>query len=252
MPRQKIRQPDPVAGEASAPVVRAQVADPGLVQLRQEQIASAAAELFSSQGFYRTTIQQVARRVGVSIGLIYQYAETKEDVLLLALLHVMTQFRREIEQAEEVEGPLERLFVALDTYCRVVDRNREAAMLAYRSTMSLPLEHRKHIKQAELVTNELIARRIRDCADAGLFRTVDIELATYQLVLHAHAWSLKRWRLTRITTIEAYTLHGFDMFVQALATAKGRQHYERFLAMKKTGKPVPRPGRRGTETARVA
>jgi len=110
-----------------------------LVQRRREQSAAAAAELFSKNGFYRTTRQQLARQCGFSSGLIYQYAETKEDVLLLALLHVMNRFRREIEQAEDAESPLERVFIALEAYCRVVDQFKAAAMLAYRSTMSLPL-----------------------------------------------------------------------------------------------------------------
>lgn len=211
-------------------VVKSQVADAELVQRRREQIAAAAAELFARNGFYRTTIQQIARQCGFSSGLIYQYAETKEDVLLLALLHVMNRFRGEIEQAQEVADPLERVFVALDAYCRVVDQFKAAAMLAYRSTMSLPLEYRSHIKNAEIVTNELIATRVRACIDAGLFRKVDPDLVTYQLVLHAHAWSLKHWRFRKMITLDAYIAHGFDMFVQALVTERGRQQYERLLA----------------------
>ena len=37
--------------------VRAQVSDVTLVQQRREQIVEAAVELFSKQGFYRTTVQ---------------------------------------------------------------------------------------------------------------------------------------------------------------------------------------------------
>ncbi len=179
-------------------VVKSQVTDVALVQRRREQIVTAAVELFATQGFYRTTIQQIARKAGVSTGLIYQYAETKEDVLLLALMHVMDRYRHELEAIDEGSEPLGRLYAALETYCRVVDENRDAAILAYRSTMSLPLEYRHYIKQAELATNELMATRVRACIDAGLFREVDVELVTYQLVMHAHAWSLKYWRLSRI------------------------------------------------------
>lgn len=234
--RQPAASKDTAKGHADlgVEVVKSQVADAELVQRRREQIAAAAAELFSKDGFYRTTVQQIARKCGFSSGLIYQYAETKEDVLLLALLHVMSRFRREIEQAHEVSDLLERVFVALDAYCRVVDQFKAAAMLAYRSTMSLPLEYRSHIKNAEIATNELIAVRVRDCIDAGLFRKVNVDLVTYQLVLHAHAWSLKYWRFGKLISLEDYVAHGFDMFVQALVTERGRQAYEGFLAARKT------------------
>jgi AcrR family transcriptional regulator len=56
---------------------------------RRGQIVPAAVALFSERGYYRTTIQDIARRAGVSTGLIYQYAQTKEDILLLSLMSVM-------------------------------------------------------------------------------------------------------------------------------------------------------------------
>src|SRR5690606_17747329 len=110
------------------------------------------------------------------------------------------------------------------------DEHRDAAILAYRSTMSLPQEYRDYIKQAELATNALMAARVRACIDAGLFREVEVELVTYQLVMHAHAWSLKYWRLSQLVSIDDYVAQGFDLFVHALATRKGSLHYRRFLA----------------------
>ena len=210
-------------------MVKSQVSDAALVMRRREQIVGAAVGLFASQGYYRTTIQQIARRAGISTGLVYQYAETKEDLLLLALMRVMEHFRHELEEAAPARDPLARLHSALDTYCRVVDRNRDAAILAYRSTMSLPRHYRDYVKQAELDTNELLASRLRDCIAAGLFRDVDCEMVTYRLVMHAHTWSLKYWRLAQVTNLDAYIAEGFDFFVNAMATPRGRAQYQRFL-----------------------
>lgn len=221
-------------------VVKSQVTDATLVQRRREQIVQAAVELFSTQGFYRTTIQQVARKAGVSTGLIYQYAETKEDVLLLSLMSVMERFRRELASIDEGTEPLGRLHAALETYCRVVDRHRDAAILAYRSTMSLPREYRDYIKQAELATNELLAVRLRACIEAGLFREVNVDLVTYQLALYAHSWSLKYWRLSELLDLDEYVAQGFDFFVHAMATPKGRLRYRRFLASGEANRPVGR------------
>ena len=48
-----------------------------------------------------------------------------------------------------VTDPLERCWVAVDAYCRVVDSRRDATLLAYRSTKSLPPSRRELIKNAE-------------------------------------------------------------------------------------------------------
>ncbi|WP_311029660.1 TetR/AcrR family transcriptional regulator [Mesorhizobium koreense] len=234
-------------------VVKSQVTNQKLVSRRREQIIAAAVELFSDQGYYRTTIQDIARKAGVSIGLIYQYAQTKEDVLLLSLMSVLESYQREIPRAvDEDDDPLEALWSSLSTYCRVIDRRRNAAVLAYRSTKSLPREQREIIMQLEVETNEFLAERLRSCIAAGLFRKIDVDLVTYQLVLYAHTWALKHWRLSKLTTIDGYIEHGFDFFVHAMATPAGLVHYGQFLARQQTkAKPVRKPRRRKTLLSKV-
>jgi AcrR family transcriptional regulator len=212
-------------------IVKSQVTDEKLVMRRREQIVAAAVELFSDQGYYRTTIQDIARKAGVSIGLIYQYAQTKEDVLLLSLMSVLESYKREIPRSvTETTEPLEALWSSLATYCRVIDDRRNAAVLAYRSTKSLPPKQRDLIKQLEVETNELIAERLRACIADGVFREINVDLVTYQLVLYAHTWALKYWRLSQFTTIDGYIEQGFDFFVHAMATPKGLIQYGQFLA----------------------
>ncbi|RAU21589.1 TetR family transcriptional regulator [Paramagnetospirillum kuznetsovii] len=205
--------------------VKSQVSDEALVARRRAQIVAAATELFSHQGFYRTTIQDVAKKAGVSAGLIYQYVTDKEDVLLLVLLSVLDSYKTEIPAAiAGLTDPLERFWAAIGAYCRVVDQRREATVLAYRSTKSLPDDRRELIKQSEIETNGMIAACLSDCVKAGLMRDVKVELVTYQLVTFAHSWALKHWRLKEVCGLEEYIAEGFDFFAQALLTPKGRRH----------------------------
>lgn len=226
--------------------IKSQVADAALVQRRRGQIVAAAVELFSEQGFYRTTMQEVARKAGVSIGLIYQYVHDKDDVLLLALLSVLDSYKQEIPAAlTGVTDPLTRCWVAVDAYCRVIDTRREATVLAYRSTKSLPQARRELIKQAELETNELIAACLRDCVGHGLFREVNVELTTYHFVTFAHTWALKHWRMRELCTLDEYIEQGLDFLFGALLTPKGRRQYEKLLAGRKAlhGAAASRPAR---------
>lgn len=230
---------------SAVPEVISQVADEALVRRRRGQIIAAAVELFSTQGYYRTTIQDLARKAGVSSGLIYQYVRDKEDVLLLTLLSVLDSYKREIPAAlERLTDPLERCHAAIDAYCRVIDQRREATVLAYRSTKSLPEDRRALIKASELETNELIAACLRECITKGLFREVNVDLFTYQLVTFAHSWALKHWRLRELCTLDEYIEQGFDFFARALLTPKGWRHYRKFLAVRKARASARSRGRR--------
>lgn len=207
----------PVEATESPMPVKARVADEALVRKRRQQIVAAAVELFSDQGYYGTTVQAIAARAGISTGLVYQYVEDKDDVLLLAILDVVDAYGREIPAAVEgIADPLERFRTAVSTYCRVVDRLRDATVLAYRSTRSLSPAHRKLVMQAELQSNGLIAHAIQDCVDARVFADdVDVEFLTHQAVTFAHSWALKHWRLARRYTIDEYIERGLEMFLRA-------------------------------------
>lgn len=205
-----------------------QVGDEDLVRQRRSQIVAAAVQLFSEQGYYKTKVQEVAKRAGVSAGLIYQYVRDKEDLLLLSILDVLDSYTAEIPRAVgHISDPLARCIAAFRTYCRVVDERRAATILAYRSTKSLPPSRRTIIKRAERQTNLLIAGYLQTCMDLGLFRPVDTELATYQLVMYAHAWALKHWQFSKRFDLDTYIDHGLDLFLHALLTEQGRAHLNR-------------------------
>lgn len=47
----------------------------------QQKIMDAALELFANAGYYPTSISQIAKKAGISKGLMYNYFESKESLL---------------------------------------------------------------------------------------------------------------------------------------------------------------------------
>lgn len=206
--------------------VESLVSDQRLVAERRGQIVRAAVKLFSERGYYTTTIQQIAREAGISTGLVYQYVRDKDDVLMLALKLVLDSYEQEIpRQLEGVEHPVARLCVALQTYCTVVDRLREATVLTYRSTKSLRADRRVLIKEGETRTNRLLEACIRACVDSGYMRTVNAHLLAYLHVMFCHAWALKNWALRDRYSLDRYVREGLALLVEPFLNAKGQAAY---------------------------
>lgn len=206
--------------------VTAIVEDPALILKRRSQIVAAATELFSTQGFYKTTIKDIAKLAGISSGLVYQYVREKEDVLLLVLLDVVDAYAREIPKAlVGIEDPVARLVAAIEAYCRVIDRHREGGVLAYRSTKSLSPPRRRIIQQKEAETNALIATEVKACMKSGLVRKVDLDVLVYHIVMAAHTWALKSWHFAPKLTLDAYIRETTDILMAGALTPEGAKHY---------------------------
>ncbi|MEK6194640.1 MAG: TetR/AcrR family transcriptional regulator, partial [Deltaproteobacteria bacterium] len=78
--------------------VPTQVKNPDLVERRRQQIVEAAAKLFIAQGFHKTTTRQIARAAGFSIGSLYEYVASKEDVLYLVCESIHLEVERGVAE----------------------------------------------------------------------------------------------------------------------------------------------------------
>jgi len=203
------------------------VEDVELVERRRAQIVAAATLLFSRNGFYKTTIKDIAKAAGVSAGLVYLYVREKEDVLLLTLLQVLNAYAVEIPKAiKDVEQPMDRLVRAIDAYCRVVDSHAEATVLAYRSTKSLAPKRRLIVQQRELETNSIISGIIIECMDQGLIKKMNVDILTYQVVLIAHGWALKGWYFKSRLDLNEYISGSIENVFSGILTPEGRESYD--------------------------
>src|SRR5580698_10154967 len=77
---------------------------------RLTQILLAARKLFERHGYHSTTMQDIAAQAGMSVGLIYQYAAYKQEVLLLVITEILEGYAREVPAAiASHDDPVDRL-----------------------------------------------------------------------------------------------------------------------------------------------
>lgn len=173
---------------------------------RSRQLLDAAARLMERAGSEAVSMQALAAEAGVSVGLIYRYFGSKDDVLLAVITDVLVQFEAQVPAAiaEAGDDPVRRVAAAFGAYCRVIDSRRHAALLTYRESNALDSAGRNQIKELELATVEPLQRAVADGIADGRLVAKHPELVAYNLLLVAHAWALKHWYFERTLDIEGY------------------------------------------------
>jgi len=111
---------------------------------------------------------------------------------------------------------------SVSSACSIVDGLRQAAVLTYRSTGSLRADRRSLIQQAELRTNRLLERCVRECIDGGHMRELDAFMLVYQLVMFCHAWALKHWAMRERFDLAGYVSGGIALLIEPFLTARGK------------------------------
>ncbi|CAH0309560.1 TetR/AcrR family transcriptional regulator [Peribacillus simplex] len=78
-------------------------------QASKEKIRAAAMELFMKQGYYATSISDIAKKAGISKGLLYNYYKGKEELLAGMVEARIKEVVEVMEEAFTLNTPHEQL-----------------------------------------------------------------------------------------------------------------------------------------------
>lgn len=74
---------------------------------KKNKIIQAGYELFSQVGYYGTNTVEIAKRAGVSTGLVYGYFQDKRDIMICVLkIYIDNVYEPIIKIVQEAESPL--------------------------------------------------------------------------------------------------------------------------------------------------
>ena len=201
-------------GVTRSPSIRAvstQVKDPHLVKRRHRQIVDAAVQLFIERGFHKTTTRQIARAAGISIGSLYEYVTSKEDILYLVCDAIHSEIETAVTEglqrapAGAATHPLSQV---VRQYLRVCDHLNDHILLIYQETQSLPQKWRRIVLENEIRITGLFTRVLADLMASGRLPPVGpeaLDLLAHNITVLGHMWTFRRWFLARHYTIEAYS-----------------------------------------------
>lgn len=82
-------------------------------QMLRDEILQAARLLAAEKGYYATSMDELAARVGISKPTLYSYFATKEDLIVAAVAQSMQRLLDVIESSRDEQTPLGRLILFL-------------------------------------------------------------------------------------------------------------------------------------------
>ncbi len=185
-----------------------QIKNPDLVERRHRQIIDAAVQLFIQHGFHKTTTRQIARAAGFSIGSLYEYITSKEDILYLVCDAIHAEVERGVSEAIQRDtGGRNSLAEVIRAYFLVCNRMNDHILLIYQETQSLPSQWRKKVLENEVRITGIFVKVLAYLISTGDLPPLSdrsIELVAHNISVLGHMWTFRRWFLARHYSIEEY------------------------------------------------
>jgi AcrR family transcriptional regulator len=158
-------------------------------EARREQILQGAAKVFSRKGYHASTVEEIAKELGLTKASIYYYVRDKSELLYQLYRRAMEAL---LESQKEImarnDPPDQKLRAIIEEYVRIAgDAHTMYSVVILREHHALPPRQRKQIIAMRDEYEQNVRRCIEDGIEQGIFMLTDVKMAAY-VVLGALNW----------------------------------------------------------------
>jgi TetR/AcrR family fatty acid metabolism transcriptional regulator len=134
-------------------------------------ILEAAIKVFARQGFYQSTVAQIAREAGVADGTIYLYFKNKDDILVhffnYRTKQVFDQFRAAVNEAD---NSLDKLRNLIQRHLMEFQRDRNMAVVYQVETHQSSRLAETQIREMSQMYQDLVSEIVETGQQDGSIR----------------------------------------------------------------------------------
>ena len=122
-------------------------ADRELTEMKQRQIVDGASKVLFEKGFHGTSIRDIASACDMSMGQLYHYISSKDDILYLMHVHSQEMWHQHLADAgfEQISDPVAKLEHGLRISIRYLSENRDLMQFLYSESKYLDPEHLRKV-----------------------------------------------------------------------------------------------------------
>ncbi|MFG1403172.1 TetR/AcrR family transcriptional regulator [Xanthobacter sediminis] len=184
------------------------------------RIVEAVLTLSNRQGFHATTLRDLSRAAGISMGGLYSYFDGKDTLLLMILEQVADAVTEALGAvpAEVRADPARHLSWLIATHVSLSEAMQPWFVFAYMEAKAFPAPARKAAVESELATERMFAQVLEDGVRTGCFAVADTGFTATLIKPLLQDWYVKRGKYRkRGVNAATYAARVSDFVLAALA-----------------------------------
>ena len=195
-----------------------------LTARRREHIARCAAHLFVEKGYSETGVHEVANACEMSIGTLYHYVGSKEDILSLVMDYSFASALSLIEDGLPADfytiTATEALRHMIRSLCEFTDQVQDITLLIYQDMRHLMPGARQRLFELEMQSISFVMDILRRGCDSGEFEINNIEMVAHNIVVITEMWAVRRWYVQPMQELQEYIRQQTDFTLRAISKDK--------------------------------
>jgi AcrR family transcriptional regulator len=181
-------------------------------------IAEAATEVFAKSGYQNATLDEIARRAGMSKGTIYLYYKNKDDLFVQVVEGIVNAAMDEMaREAKSAKQPLVKLVSIVRGKIAFYERQRDFFRIYLNEKQGLEVApkdpHKRVLREMYLQGIQVLAQVLQEGMDAGVLRPMDSRRLAFFLQEMINTVLIQRIQGKVETSVDADAEQLLDLFL---------------------------------------
>jgi len=163
----------------------------GRTTRRSDQIIQTAAKLFASNGYHGTTLDEIAREIGVTKPALYHHISSKEQILREIIGRMMEPMEEVAKVGRSNLPPKERIERMVRMLVEFGAERKETTLIAFEQVNTLPQRSRDALRRRQKDVERVLQQTLKEGMEQGCFAVDDIKMASFTILAVSN--SIYRW-----------------------------------------------------------
>lgn len=163
---------------------------------KRKKIIKAAVAVFKRKGYHKTTVRDIARSARISMGSLYDYISSKEDILYLFYNEfIFTYHKTVVSKTNNIDDPKEKLKVAYKTLIEVSFSLEDEILFGWTEAKNMKKNYIKEVLKIESDLIDYFKEILEEIKTTFKVKLEDPNMLANFLVYSATFGILRRWSL---------------------------------------------------------
>jgi AcrR family transcriptional regulator len=173
-----------------------------------DEIRAVAVDQFYKRSFQATTLRDIAAKVGIQVGSLYNHIDSKGDLLFEIMERVMLDLLDDQRQVAETPDVVERMRLLVYHHVKFHGKRAEEVFIGNSELRSLSRVQRARIVALRYEYEVMFRSELKDGIQRGRFLPVDVQVTAYGILAMGtwvSAWYSPRGRLSLEEIADIYS-----------------------------------------------
>jgi AcrR family transcriptional regulator len=183
--------------------VPAKIKTQEIVDPKRKSIIKGALSVFKEKGYHRATVRDIAKAAKISIGSLYDYISSKEDLLYLFYeIFILTYYQEVVAITYNIKDPVKKIKSAYKTLLEVGFSLEDEILFGWTEAKNMKKKYLKEILKLEIELVTFFKEILEEIKTKYQIKIEDTRLAANFLVYSGMFGILRRWALKPFYTPE--------------------------------------------------